>query len=148
MDGGDASLERMLSDAACRIDRLPPAAAATELEAGAVLVDVRSEVSRARDGVVPGALHVPLTVFHWRLAPDSSTRSPWAPPADTRVIVLCDHGYSSVLAAAALADLGFERPADVIGGFAAWAQDGLPTAPGPAPAATVPAGMGPPDRPG
>jgi rhodanese-related sulfurtransferase len=103
-------------------------------------------VSRARDGVVPGALHLPLTVFPWRLAPDSGWRHPSAPAAGARVIVVCDHGYSSVLAAATLADLGFARPADVIGGFAAWHAAGLPTAPGPAAAAAARAGMAPPDE--
>jgi rhodanese-related sulfurtransferase len=139
------TLDRLLTDAERRIDRLEPRRAWAEAEAGATIVDVRSEVSRARDGVVPGALHVPLTVFAWRLAPDSEWRSPWAPGTGDRVIVLCDHGCSSVLAAATLVDLGFSGAADVIGGYEAWREAGLPTRPGPAPAAGRPTGMAPPD---
>jgi rhodanese-related sulfurtransferase len=139
------TLDGLVSAAEARIDRLEPAAAWAEMTRGALLVDVRSEVCRARDGIVPGALHVPLTVFPWRLAPDSPWRSPWAPGPERRVIVLCDHGYSSVLAAAVLADVGFARPADVVGGFEAWRAAGLPTGAGPPPEATTPTGTGPPD---
>lgn len=142
---GTRTLGAVLSAAAGRIDRLDPSVAWAEVADGAVLVDVRSEVSRARDGVVPGGLHLPLTVFPWRLAPDSSARHPAAPELDQRVIVLCDHGFSSVLAAALLADIGYARPADVIGGFEAWSAAGLPTGPGPPPDAPPTAGLGPPD---
>ena len=114
---------------------------------GALLVDVRSEVRRARDGIVPGALHVPLTVFPWRFDPDGLWRSPWVPTTDARVIVFCDDGFSSILAAATLAQLGYARAADVVGGFTAWRESGLPFAPAPgAECTTVLArACGPPD---
>lgn len=144
-DAPERSLAALVAVAEARVDRLEPVAAWEEAERGALIVDVRSEVCRSRDGVVPGALHVPLTVFPWRLAPDSAWRSTWAPESSRRVIVLCDHGYSSVLAAAMLADLGFARPADVVGGYEAWRASALPTRPGPPPEAAALPGMGPPD---
>ena len=47
---------------------------------------------------------------------------------DLRPIVLCSEGYASSLAAAALQELGLWRATDVIGGFRAWREAGLPTA--------------------
>jgi rhodanese-related sulfurtransferase len=137
------TLAELLEEASARIKRLSPAEAHAEAENGALIVDIRSDASRERDGIVPGSLHVPRTVLEWRFAPDSESRSPHACGPDERVIVLCDHGYSSVLAAASLADLGFTGACDVVGGFAAWRDAGLPTAPAPTPEGELP-GMGPP----
>jgi rhodanese-related sulfurtransferase len=140
------TLAELLEEASARIERLEPADAFAAAEAGSLIVDIRADASRARDGVVPGSLHVPRTVLEWRFAPDSEWRSPYAGDVETQVIVLCDHGFSSVFAAATLADLGFSHAADVVGGFVAWRDAGLPTisAPGPRPAGELP-GMGPPD---
>jgi rhodanese-related sulfurtransferase len=138
------TLAEVLVEAAERIDRLSPEQAAVELGEGATLVDTRSSDSRRRKGAVPGALHVPRTVLEWRLEPGGSHRNPQAPPPGARVIVMCEEGFSSVLAAASLAELGF-RAADVVGGFAAWSEAGLPVIPAPD---THPAdlpGMAPPD---
>ena len=142
------SIEELLEDARARIERLEPREAWAAVEAGAVLVDTRGDRERERDGVVPGSLHVPRTVLEWRLDPESSWRSPHAPGLGERVLVLCDHGYSSSLAAATLVELGFERAGDVVGGFEAWCAAGLPVSvvpsvvrePGELP------GMRPPDR--
>jgi rhodanese-related sulfurtransferase len=70
-------------------------------------------------------------VLEWRLAADSAWRNPYAPDVDGQVIVMCDHGCSSVLAAAVLVDLGFAKASDVVGGYAAWRNAGLVTAPAP-----------------
>jgi len=140
------TLAELFEDASARIERREPADAFAEAQAGSLIVDIRSDASRARDGVVPGSLHIPRTVLEWRFAPDSETRSPHACGLEDRVIVVCDHGFSSVFAAASLADLGFERAGDVIGGFAAWQAAGLPTMPAPEPRpADALQGMGPPD---
>ena len=139
------TLAELLEEASARIERLEPTDAFAEAEAGSLIVDIRSDASRERDGVVPGSLHVPRTVLEWRFAGDSEWRSPYAVGRDDRVILLCDHGFSSILAAASLADLGFTRTADVVGGFVAWRDAGLPTIPAPPPRpADERAGMGPP----
>jgi rhodanese-related sulfurtransferase len=140
------TLAELLEEASSRIERLEPAEAFAAAEAGALITDIRSDLSRARDGVVPGSLHIPRTVLEWRFAPDSAWRSPHACGPESRVIVLCDHGFSSVFAASSLADLGFTRAADVVGGFAAWRDAGLPTTVAPSaprPPGELP-GMGPP----
>ena len=114
------TVDELLEEARGRIERLEPAAAWAAMQAGAVLIDTRSDGARARDGVVPGSLHIPRTVLEWRLDPESEWRSPHAPGLDERVLVICDHGFSSSFAAATLVELGFVRAGDVVGGFEAW----------------------------
>jgi rhodanese-related sulfurtransferase len=123
------TVDELLDEARSQIARLTPAEADAAAREGAQLVDIRSDADRERFGVVPGSLHVPRTVLEWRLDPSSPWRSPYAAGLGRRVIVLCDHGYSSSLAAAALRELGFERVGDVIGGFEAWREAGLPVVP-------------------
>jgi len=115
-----------VAEAAARIERLEPRAALEAMREGATLVDIRSDGERERDGIVPGSLHVPRTVLEWRLDPASPWRSPHTPSLDDRVLLLCNHGFSSVLAASTLVDLGFARAGDVVGGFAGWRTAGLP----------------------
>jgi rhodanese-related sulfurtransferase len=126
--GARRTIHEAVAQAAARVERLEPAAAQQALREGAVLVDIRSDPERARDGIVPGSVHVPRTVLEWRLDPASEWRSPHAPELGDRVLVLCSHGFSSVLAAASLVDLGFARAGDIVGGFAAWREAGLPVA--------------------
>jgi rhodanese-related sulfurtransferase len=122
-------LEEQLRDARALIERLSPGEAFVRAEAGALIVDIRSELDRERTGVVPGSIHIPRTVLEWRLEPGGRWRNPHVDGTDCSLIVLCDQGYSSVLAAGALARLGYPDVADVVGGFDAWRKAGLPTAP-------------------
>lgn len=123
------TLQQLLDAATARIARLDPIEAFAATEDGALLIDVRSDPDRDRDGIVPGSLHIPRTVLEWRMAPDSPWRNPHVGDLDEHVIMICDHGCSSILAAATLVDLGFVRASDVIGGFAAWLDAGLPSVP-------------------
>ena len=116
-------IEAFLADIRSGWNRVTPTHAATEVANGALLVDIRPLEQRRRQGDVPGAIVVGLTVLEWRLAPSSDHRIPQAAP-DARVIVLCGQGYSSSLAAASLRALGLDAT-DVIGGFEAWAAAGL-----------------------
>jgi rhodanese-related sulfurtransferase len=127
VDEAPWTLDELLREAEARIERFSPAAALAAAEAGALIVDIRSETSRERDGVVPGSIHIPRTVLEWRFDPGGRWRNPHVGGLERQVIVLCDHGYSSPLAAAMLARLGYARPGDVIGGFDAWRDARLPT---------------------
>jgi rhodanese-related sulfurtransferase len=117
------TIDELLAEAAARIQRHAPAEARAAVETGAILVDIRASDSRERDGVVPGSVHVPRTVLEWRAASTGEWRNPALD--DARLILICDHGYSSVLAAATLVDLGCAA-GDVVGGFEAWVAAGLP----------------------
>ena len=124
-------VEEMLADARLRLDRLSARDAYKEvLWADALLVDIRPEAQRAQEGEVHDALHplvIERNVLEWRFDPRSSARIPEA-SYDARVIVLCQEGYTSSLAADALQRLGISRATDVIGGFQAWQAANLPVA--------------------
>jgi rhodanese-related sulfurtransferase len=137
------TVDDLLAEARSRIARYEPAEALAAQARGAVLVDIRSDGERALGGVPAGSLHVPRTVLEWRLDPESPWRSPHAPRLGDEVILLCAHGFSSSLAAASLAGLGFERVGDVAGGFEAWFDAGLPVIAAPPEATGLP-GSGPP----
>jgi rhodanese-related sulfurtransferase len=123
------NVEEMLARARARLDRVAPDQAPAELDSGAVLIDIRSETQRERDGVVPDAIHHPRNVLEWRCDPDCEARDPRVGGTDRRVIVMCDAGYQSSLAAVSLQELGFSRATDLEGGFQAWRAAGLPVEP-------------------
>jgi rhodanese-related sulfurtransferase len=116
----------LLESARIRLERLDPAAAAAAVHAGAVIVDTRCADLRRETGVIPGSVHIPLSVLYWRLDPTSSHSDPALSDLDRQVILVCAHGYSSSIAAATLRELGFPRATDIDGGFEAWAAAGLP----------------------
>jgi rhodanese-related sulfurtransferase len=121
------SIDELLAAAQARLDRLTPEEALAAQAAGALLVDTRSERDRATEGAIPGALVVERTVLEWRLDPSSATALPEA-SYDAHVVVVCNDGYSSSLAAATLQDLGIARATDIIGGFRAWKSAGMSVA--------------------
>jgi rhodanese-related sulfurtransferase len=126
----------VLGAARQRLRRLGPAEALQAVRGGALLVDIRPQAQRAKEGLVPGALHVERNVLEWRLDPGSDARLPQATGYDQQVIVMCSQGYASSLAAASLQDIGLVNATDLAGGFLAWARAGLPCRPGTAPAGT------------
>ena len=127
------TIDVLLEKARRRLRRVTPQEASAEHADGALLVDTRTTEQRARDGDIPGALVIDRTVFEWRLDPASPSRIPEARDHDIRVIVICNAGFSSSLAAASLLDLGLVNATDVIGGFEAWKAAGLPVRPSDSP---------------
>ena len=129
---GTAGIDELLAEARRGLRRVTALQAAAELErSDAVLVDIRPSAQRAAEGEVHagyGPLVVERNVLEWRFDPRSSARMALA-AYDLRVIVLCQEGYTSSLAAAALQQLGLARATDVIGGFAAWRRAGLEVQP-------------------
>jgi rhodanese-related sulfurtransferase len=121
------SLDELLDRARRDLVRVEPQQAAEELADGALLVDIRPADQRADGGEIPGATVIDRNVLEWRLAPDSPWRIATVTGPDTRVLLLCNEGYSSSLAAATLKELGLVNATDVIGGFQAWQAGGLPT---------------------
>jgi rhodanese-related sulfurtransferase len=128
-EGRARSIDSILRDARTRLVRLPPEQAYDAVAQGALLVDIRPEGQRAAEGQVPGSVIVERNVLEWRFDPSSDARVPFA-TYDLRVVVLCQEGYTSSLAAVALQDLGISQATDVEGGFAAWRAAGLPTTTG------------------
>ena len=124
------TISEVLAEARSRLHRLTPAQAEAAQRRGAVVVDIRPEAQRRAAGEWPGALVIERNVLEWRLDPASEAAMPIA-SHDLEVVVLCQEGYASSLAAASLQDVGIHRATDVIGGYAAWGghRPGPPSAP-------------------
>ena len=124
------TIVQLLTAARAGLDRLTPASAQAALLDGACLIDVRTDRQVETDGAIPGTIRVELNHLEWRLDPTSSGHDPTIAAFDDLVVLICDQGFSSSLAAARLQVLGFPRATDVVGGFQAWRGAGLPvTAP-------------------
>jgi rhodanese-related sulfurtransferase len=121
------TVDQLLAEARAGLHRLAPVAAHDAQRAGATVIDIRTESQIAADGTVPGALVISRNVLEWRLDPASPHRHADGPDLHDHVILVCDGGYQSSLAAATLQRLGFARVTDVEGGFRAWRAAGLPT---------------------
>ncbi|MEU3315043.1 rhodanese-like domain-containing protein [Streptomyces sp. NPDC006662] len=127
-------IDELLERVRARYTRVDPQAAYEAWRDGdALLVDIRYQALRERDGVIPGAVVVERNELEWRLDPQGSHRLPEAVSHEVRVVVICNEGYASSLAAASLHALGLHRATDLTGGFQAWKSAGLPTTPAPTP---------------
>lgn len=120
------SIDDHLEQVRTGIDRVGPAEAHQAATDGALLVDIRYAELRERDGLIPGALVVERNELEWRLDPQGSHRLQEATDHDVQIVVICNEGYASSLAAASLKSLGLRRATDLIGGFQAWRALGLP----------------------
>jgi rhodanese-related sulfurtransferase len=122
-----SAVDRLLSEARLRLHRVDPAQASQLVDAGGLLVDIRPAAQRAEFGEVPGALVIERNNLEWRLDPEGSHRIPEAADASRPVIIMCQEGYASSLAAASLVELGRPGATDLAGGFVAWKAAGFPT---------------------
>ncbi|HVV12960.1 rhodanese-like domain-containing protein [Amycolatopsis sp.] len=126
------TVEEMLAAARSTLNRVGPAAARELQDDGALIVDIRPEANRAAEGEIPGSVQIERIHLEWRLDPAGSHRLPEADGSRT-VVVVCNEGYASSLAAADLRRLGVPAT-DLDGGFRAWQAAGLPVREGPTPA--------------
>jgi len=122
-------IDELLERARARLKRVGPDAARAAMDEGAVLVDIRAESQRQRDGVVPGSVFIARNVLEWRADPDGSHRDERVADPGRPLIVMCNEGYQSSLVAATLQELGHGDATDLDGGFQAWKAAGLPVAP-------------------
>ncbi len=123
------SVLQMWEEANERIDIVPPAEVAQELESGDVLLlDVRLPSEIERQGSVEGSKSVPRQVVEWWADPES----PYFRPGgifgdfDQRIITMCDGGGNGAFTAVTLQELGYRNVATVEGGFFGWKGAGLP----------------------
>ncbi|MEU3306644.1 rhodanese-like domain-containing protein [Nocardiopsis sp. NPDC006832] len=121
-----SAIERLLDQKRARLERLDPYRAHVAQREGALLVDTRPVIDRETEGEIPGALVIDRNVLEWRLDPTSPDRVPEADSADRRIVLFCNEGYASSLAAVQLQELGLEYATDLDGGFRAWRAAGLP----------------------
>jgi rhodanese-related sulfurtransferase len=122
------TVEEVLAEAQAQIDRITPAEAHQAAQDGDLLIDIRPVEQRERDGLVPRATAVDRNVLEWRLDPEGEHRNPALARRDLRIILICDEGYQSSLAAATLRRFGLDS-CDVIDGVQGWMAAGLPLEP-------------------
>ena len=108
------------------LDRVPLDALASAVAAGALVVDIRPVEDRAAEGEMPGALVVDRNVLEWRLDPTSPDRLPEADDPDRQIVLFCNEGYASSLAAEALHRIGLPNATDLVGGYRGWLA-GIPS---------------------
>ena len=113
-------VDALLDAARARLRRVQVDDLAAEVAAGALVVDIRPEHDRRSEGALPGAVVIDRNVLEWRLDPTSGHHLPEA-SLDRRVILVCNDGYASSLAAATLVELGITAATDLVGGYRAWA---------------------------
>jgi rhodanese-related sulfurtransferase len=123
------AVDEMLAQARSGLDRVTPSRAASLLADGALFVDIRPYANRAAEGEIPGSVAVERIVLEWRLDPGGAHRLPGF-TADTPVVLLCNEGFASSLAARDVGLLGVRSVTDLVGGFRAWVAAGLPVRPG------------------
>ncbi|HUR77524.1 MAG TPA: rhodanese-like domain-containing protein [Acidimicrobiales bacterium] len=121
-----SAIDRMLEAARRNLDRVEPTDLAAEADAGALVIDTRPAVNRRDEGELPGAIVVERIHLEWRLDPSSPHRIEGFDET-SRVIIVCNEGYSSSLAAATLRDLGLRRATDLVGGYRAWRASRAPS---------------------
>jgi rhodanese-related sulfurtransferase len=120
------TINHLLREARAHLERVSPATAATAAAGrSALLVDIRGDHQRDRDGLIPGAFVVARNVLEWRLDPSCPHRDERLTGHDVTVILICNEGYQSSLAAAELREIGVDAT-DVEGGFQAWHEAQLP----------------------
>lgn len=120
------AIDTILAQARSRLDRLSVHDAYAAAQAGALLVDIRPQINRKIEGEIPGAIVIDRNTLEWRLdpaAPSSIREAAY----DAWVVLFCNEGYASSLAATSLQDIGIEAATDMVGGFRAWRAAGLPT---------------------
>ncbi|RDI66076.1 rhodanese-like domain-containing protein [Nocardia pseudobrasiliensis] len=119
------TIDRMLENAREQLRRIYAFELPQAIARGALLVDIRPQAQRVKEGTLPGALVIERNVLEWRLDPTSSARLALAADHDVEWIVVCSEGYTSSLAAAALQQLGLHRATDLVGGYQALKAAGL-----------------------
>jgi rhodanese-related sulfurtransferase len=123
------TVEQLLAAARAQLERLTAEQAHVAMREGAQLIDIRSDSQRASDGVIPGARFVSRNVLEWRLDPGCPHCDPSLAHVESPLVLICDEGYQSSLAAATARRFGHRAVTDVVGGFQAWKAAGLPVQP-------------------
>jgi rhodanese-related sulfurtransferase len=121
-----SAVDRLLAEARADLRRVHPHELPAALAAGALVVDIRPVEQRLRDGDLPGAVVIDRNVLEWRLDPTCPHRIAEVTDVDVWVVLVCNEGFGSSLAAATLRRLGLRRATDLVGGFQALLSTLLP----------------------
>jgi rhodanese-related sulfurtransferase len=122
------TIHDLVAQARAQLVRTTPHSLAQRLrhDPDCVVLDTRTSSDRARFGTIPGSRHLPRSTLEWRVDPASGYSQEGVSRLDQCLVVVCTDGYSSSLAAVSLQRLGFVHATDLIGGFTAWCDAGMP----------------------
>jgi rhodanese-related sulfurtransferase len=121
------TIDQLLNEARSRLPRrLTPAETWQEIIAGTLVIDIREDERLRQDGLIPRSLVIRRNVLEWRCDPLSQWHHPRITHHQQKLVLFCNEGFQSSLAAATLQDLGLEHATDMIDGFSGWKQSGLP----------------------
>ena len=93
-----------------------------DLDAKPILIDVR-EPQEAGAGMIPGAVNIPRCVLEFQIHTHealSGEQHPAVAHGQTPIILYCQSGGRSALAALSLQQMGFDRVVSLQGGYQAW----------------------------
>ena len=118
-----SNVDTILEEARSNLKRLTP----HELYQlrDALVVDIRPQHNRLAEGEIENSVVVERIVLEWRLDPAGDWRLPGF-DADTTVVVVCNEGWASSLAARDLQRIGLTNATDLVGGYRGWHAAGLP----------------------
>lgn len=118
----------MVAEAKAKVQNLNPDQVAREMEAGALIVDVREPNERA-EASIPGSISAPRGMLEFYADPTLPYhKKEFA--FDKRIILHCAGGGRSALAASTLQQMGYTNVAHLDGGMKAWQEAGKPVEPG------------------
>lgn len=116
-------LRSMLAEAQRRVEALTPTDLSAALDGETLVVDLREPEERRDRGVLPGSIPVPRGLIEFYADPGSHRHDP---EFDTtrRLVLYCDDGARSALAADTLFRMGYWRVAYLDGGLDEWERTG------------------------
>ena len=88
------TINDMLEAARARLTRMYAFELPEAIARGALLVDIRPQAQRVKEGTLPGALVIERNVLEWRLDPTSSARLALATDHDREWVIVCSEGYT------------------------------------------------------
>lgn len=121
------TIDELLEQARAALDRVDAHQLVGELANGALVIDMRPAAQRQAIGHIPGSIVIERNVLEWRLDPVGEFRIEAVTGYDQRIVLVCQEGYASSLAALTLRQMGLHRVTDLIDGVEGWIAEGLPT---------------------
>ena len=113
----------LVEEAEAQVDSLTPGQVDQKLhQPGVRLVDLRDIRELKREGRIPDSLHVPRGMLEFWIDPDSPYYMKEFDEAE-EIILYCNKGWRSALAALSLKSMGIEKVTHMRGGMEQWQQE-------------------------
>lgn len=125
MGGVTRSSADLVAAAEAEVETLSFEEAVSAHDAGALLVDVRDVREIQQGGRIPGSYHAPRGMLEFWIDPESPYHRETLSSAE-HIVLYCDLGWRSALAAKTLQDMGMANVSHLGGGYSGWKAEGGP----------------------